>query len=162
LSRRSNSRATLARASIASVSPSASRSSRRRASNRAYSSSPADRHPRATHRRVLEHVAVVELQELVELRLPVPEEDLLASPRLILRVVEEHDDDAIQLSDLVGVQIVLRDAHIAFSHSVALPRRESHVRLRRIGACRDQFGRGHSRRCEVQLVLHDAENRLRF
>jgi hypothetical protein len=53
------------------------------------------------------HSPIVESKKLFELRLPVLEKDLFASPTLILGEIQPHRDDAVQLANLFFTEVIL-------------------------------------------------------
>jgi len=65
--------------------------------------------------------ALVEAQELVELGLPVFEEDLFFAAGLVFRIVEEHDDDAVEFVDFRFPQVVLGDGHVGLVDAAGFP-----------------------------------------
>jgi hypothetical protein len=113
--------------------------------------------PLADRSGVGEDVPLVEAEEFVAFGFPIPEEDLLATPGLILGEVEPHRDDAIQRADLVILQLVLGHDHVVFAHHITAPGGQSHVRQGVVGPAGDQLGRGQGGGGEVELVLDDLE-----
>src|SRR3954447_14890039 len=55
---------------------------------------------------------IVESQEIVQLALPIPKEDLLPALSLVLGVVEPHHQDPVELGDLLLVQGALGDRDV--------------------------------------------------
>ena len=76
---------------------------------------------------------LVEGQEIVQLALPIPEEDLLPAPGLVLGVVEPHHHDPVELGDLCLAQVVLGDRDVRLADGGAFPGGQAHVGLGVVG-----------------------------
>src|SRR5690242_18639208 len=91
---------------------------------------------------VREHVALVELEEGVELFPPVPHVENFPPSRLVFRKIQIHCHDPVQFRDLLFLQVILGHGHIRLPHLRALPRRQSHVGFGVVGALGDDFPSG--------------------
>lgn len=118
-----------------------------------------------THRSgVSQDVALVELQEAVELRDPVGHRHRPALARLLLGVVEIHHHDALERAQLLSGQIVLGDGDVGLPDRSArsiLPAGETHVWLTCVRSCADDLCGGLAVDRPVHLVLDGRVERLR-
>src|SRR5450756_1271292 len=106
---------------------------------------------------VSQYLALSEPKKFVQLRSPVLKKYLLALKRLILSVVQPHDDNAVQSSDFILREVVLRNRHVALMDRPRLPALQAHVHGGMIGPGEHQFCSSLSHGSDVQLVLHDLE-----
>lgn len=81
----------------------------------------------------IQHIAVVELQEGVQLLGPVLQEDFLSAACLILGEVQPHCHDAIKLADLWFAEIVLRHGHVGLLQKADVTVAKNYLREPEIG-----------------------------